>query len=128
MRVGVENPEAIACHRLLPSKIALLESPLFCATFAIFRRFGGRVRPISAAFDKCIPGLHTAGLKGGHEVPQRSPRDVVGETGIPGDRDAERQMLVEIEIAAELAFIKENGPVTAARAALISSTEWGDSN
>src|SRR5262249_54712203 len=61
------------------------------------------------ALDKCIPRLHAAGLKRGHEVPQSGPGDVVRETRIPGNRDAQRQMLVKIEIAGELSFHRGKG-------------------
>src|SRR5215471_3879181 len=93
-----------------PPKIALFESPLLYATFAILRHFGHRVGPISAVLDECVPRLHAAGPKRGHKIPQRGPGDVVGETGIPRDRDAERQMLVEIEIAVEPSFHERKGP------------------
>src|SRR5262249_25980605 len=45
-----------------------------------------------------------AGLKRGHKVPQRGPGDAMGEAGIPGDRDAERQMLIEITVELPLRF------------------------
>src|SRR5436305_5832764 len=119
MCVRVEDPVAVACHRSLPSnarlnlsapvarrKVALLESLLLSAAFAIVRHLGHSVGSISAVLDKGIPRLHPAGLERGHEVPQGRPGDVMGKAGIPGDRDAERQMLVEIEIAAELSFHK----------------------
>src|SRR5438552_1083353 len=65
-----------------------------------------RIGPILAARDEFVPGADAALLKRGHEVPQRRPGHMVSEAGIPGNRDAEREMLVEPEIAAELAFHK----------------------
>jgi len=91
-------------------KVALLKRPLLRAAFAIIRHFGLKVGPISAAFDKGIPRLHAFGLEGRHEVPKRGPGNVVGETRIPGDGDAERQMLVKIEVAVELPFHEGKRP------------------
>ena len=79
-------------------EVALVKHLLLCTAFAIIRHLGHGIGPIPAAVDKGIPGLHTAGLERGHEVPQRRPGDMVGEPGVPGDSDAERQMLVQIEI------------------------------
>src|SRR5271166_129752 len=121
MRVGVENPVAVASHHpplrmdvktygVDHLKVAFLKGSLLRAAFAIVRHFGYGIRPIAAALDKGVPGLHAAGLEGGHEVPQRRPGDVVGETGIPGDGDPERQVLVEIEVAAELTFHEGKRP------------------
>src|SRR5271156_6235981 len=91
-------------------KIALLQHLLFCSAFAILRRLGSGIGLVTAALDKGVPGLHATRLERGHEVPQRRPGDVVGEARIPGDGDAERQMLVEIEIAAELALHERKRP------------------
>src|SRR5271170_7938483 len=91
-------------------KIVLLQRLLLCSAFAILRHLGHRIGPIMAALDKGVPGLDAARLERGHEVPQRRPGDVVGKAGIPGDGDAERQMLVEIEIAAKLAFHERKRP------------------
>src|SRR5439155_1076481 len=50
-----------------------------------------------------LPSLNAALLEIAHEVPQRGPDHVVREARIPGDVDAEREMLLEREITRELA-------------------------
>src|ERR1700674_3522948 len=91
-------------------RIAFLERLLLRSAFTILRHLGRGIGPIPAALDKGVPSLHAAGLERGHEVPQCRPGDVVGKARIPGDGDAEGQMLVEIEIAAELPLHERKRP------------------
>src|SRR6516164_11386881 len=123
MGVGIEDPVAISCHPrnslywasglsapIILREVATLQRPLFGAAFSIFRYLRSRVGPIPTTLGKGVPGLHAARLEGGHKIPQRRPGHMMRETRIPRDRDAERQMLVEIEIAAKFSFHERKRP------------------
>src|SRR5579875_594771 len=99
-------------------QVALFEGALLVGALARGRHLGEGVGPPLAAGDKLLPGGDAALAKRGHEIPQGRPGHVMGEARIPGDRDAEGQMLVEIEIAPKPALHERERPVDAARLAI----------
>src|SRR4051812_48731390 len=80
-------------------EIALLELALLVEAFALRPDFRDRVRPVFAARDEIFPRCDTALLEVPHEIVERGPCDVVREARVPRDVHAEREMLVETEIA-----------------------------
>src|SRR5690349_21514487 len=83
-------------------QISPFKGLLLGAALAVFRHVRGRVRSVPAALDEIVPGGDAAFVEFGHKIPQCRPGHIVGEPGEPGDRDAERQVLVEPEITPEL--------------------------
>src|ERR1700746_1173383 len=80
-------------------KIALFELALLFETLFVRSGVRARVGAVPARLLELLPGSDALLLKLLHEIPHRCPNYLMGKPGIPGDRDAERQMLVEPEIA-----------------------------
>src|SRR5262245_54501216 len=85
-------------------EIQLLQLPLLVEPLAFRPDLRPRVRLRLAALHEVFPRLDAVRVEVMHEIPQRSPRDVVREARIPREVDAEREVLVESEIARELPF------------------------
>src|SRR6476660_7798053 len=85
-------------------EIALFELALLVEAFAFRPDFRDRVGPVLAARDEIVPRRDSALLELLHEIVERSPCDVVREAWIPGDVHAEREMLIETEVAPELSL------------------------
>src|SRR5204863_6554247 len=83
-------------------EIALLELSLLLAALAAGRHVRDVIRRVVVRGLEVLPGLNAALLEIAHEVPQRGPDHVVREARIPGDVDAEREMLLEREITRQL--------------------------
>src|SRR6476661_8754325 len=84
-------------------EVALLELALLLAALAAGRHVGDGIRRMFVRGLEVLPGLNAALLEIAHEIPQRGPDHVVREARIPGDVDAEREMLLEGEITRQLA-------------------------
>src|SRR5438270_9444947 len=108
---NIRNRRAPSAASLCVAEITPFEFLLLGVAFAVGGCLGRRIRLVAAAGDEIVPGLRALRLERFHEVPQRGPGDGVGKAGIPGDVDAKREMLVEAEIAAELAAHKGKRPL-----------------
>src|SRR5437773_11538052 len=86
----------------LVREVAFLELPLPLGTLAFPSSAWLRIGTILAARHEILPGGGTPRLERLQEVPQRRPRHVVGEGRVPGDRDAEGEMLLVAEITRQL--------------------------
>src|SRR5262244_976688 len=86
----------------LVREITLLEVTLPLAVLAVRSSARVGVRAGAAARHEILPGGDPPPLELLQEVPQRRPRHVMGEGRVPGDGNAEGQVLVEAEIARQL--------------------------
>src|SRR5262249_39874300 len=104
-----QRPPMLLAHRA--REIPLFERPLHLAARAVRPRLWPRIGPVLAARLEVFPGGDPPLLEILHEVPERRPHDLVGEPRIPGDVDAERQMLVEAEVARQPALHEGERPL-----------------
>src|SRR5271169_1933586 len=94
------HPSGAAIFRQrVGGKIAFFELALLLETLFIRSRLGARVRAILARLFEFLPRGDAVGLKLLHEIPQSGPNHLMGEARIPRNRHAQRQVLVEAEIA-----------------------------
>src|SRR5262249_1008523 len=92
------------------AEVALLQRLLPVAAFAVRADAGLGIRSVLPLLLEVLPRRDAALLEVGHEIPQRRPQHMVGEAGEPGDVHAQLPVLVEREIARQLALHERERP------------------
>src|SRR5215468_1680909 len=92
------------------SEVELFESLLRGSALTVFRNRRVRIGTVLPRSLEIVPGGNAARLKIGHEIPKRSPKNMVCKAREPRDVDAELKMLLKRQMSRQFAFHEGKRP------------------